>query len=85
MFYQPILKLGLHSQQCGKGSFIFNNTNDLDNYYLNKLHELTKMSIQHQIICDKLPPQFTNWILISRLFHDFKSLNFHGQLEKKCL
>ncbi len=31
MFYQTILKFGLHENQCEKFSLIFNTTNDLNN------------------------------------------------------
>jgi len=31
MFYQPFSKCKLHEGQCGKGFFVFNIANDLDN------------------------------------------------------
>ncbi len=84
MFYQPFSKFKLPEGQCGKGFFVFNIANVLDNGQLNKLHELKRMN-QHQIVCGKLMSQFSDEILISRLFHGFRNLSFNYQLEKQCL
>jgi hypothetical protein len=78
MFYQLILKLKHHEGQCGKGSFIFNIANDLNNGYLNKFHELRKAMSQHQIVCGKLMSQFSDKILIYKFLHGLRSLSLNG-------
>ncbi len=74
MFYQPFSNFKLPEGQCGKGFFIFNIANDLNNGQLSKLHELRRMN-QHQIVFGKLMSKFSDEIFISRLFHGFRNLN----------
>jgi isochorismate hydrolase len=81
---QLIPQLGFHKCQSGKYPFIFYTTNDLDNDQFNKFHEFKDMNNQ-QIVYDKLAPQFSDWVFISKLFHALTNLCLHSHVENASL